>query len=216
MTRYLSLDVAYQTIGHADVTFAPRDQILQVLNEYKCGDPQWKAKFRQCIHIHRLDVVTCLPKGTLITKTSSIARTQYLLDALSKLGADPTTHTVIVEEQPELNGMSRNSSNAFYTILSYLILHKYKVITVPPSAKNTLDLVFDIKSYRKYMKSIKPNISGHEIAKEFSKVNLKTMCLLFGDDTILGGVGDNAKIRKANLDDAADAFIQALVYHLDH
>lgn len=232
--RYLSIDVAYQTVGNFDGEFAPKEQIVELFlarmrlqrevesspdtpataEWFREAHARWVALFKTLIKIHRLDVKRCLPSGVKISQTSAAQRTQYLLDALKALSPDGDKRHVLLEEQPEIPGVSRKSCGAFYTMLSFFTLTGKSVTTVTPDVKTSVGFVCGLKEFRAFLKSKRPSITTHEAAKDFSKLNLKCIAMFMRDPSILKGVGEGANIPAANLDDAADAFMQAFVYHM--
>lgn len=216
--RYLSIDVAYQTVGNCDVEFAPKDAIIELLKRRLTLDvtsrDQWLADLRQAIKIHRIDVSRCLPTGTKISQTSSVERTRYLVATLSKLSPVGDTRQILVEEQPEIPGVSRVGCGAFFTTLTFFEMRGQKVTTVASGLKTSIGFICTLKEFRAWVKSRRASATSHEAAKDFSKFNLKCIAMLLRDPTILKGIGDGANIPAANMDDAADAFMQALVYHL--
>lgn len=232
--RYLSIDVAYQTVGNCDVEFAPKEVILGLLEDRMrlqrsiVASPDteataswahsehaaWVERLRTAIRIHRIDVARCLPNGIKISHTTALQRTRYLLDTLARLSPVDDTRKVLIEEQPEIPGVSRKSCGAFFTMLSFFALAGKDISTVTPDVKTSVGFGCTLKEYRAFIKSRRPSITTHEAAKEYSKFNLKCMAMMLRDPNVIRGIGENSHIPGAHLDDAADAFMQAFVYHM--
>lgn len=217
-TRYLSLDTAYQTLGVCDIELAPVGVIIDTLQKYHTIDRQsWLDLMRTTIRVRRLDVVRCIPIGTKIRDTTPIQRTAYINAALRNILKDvPKGVPILVEDHPDIPGSSAKINGAFYTLLTHAEMDGRRCILVPSSLKNSLEFLIGKRDFTKYLKSIRPSITSHEAIKEFSKINIKCIALIMHNTEMLKGVGQSAHIPAANLDDAADAFLQALSYHLTY
>jgi len=122
--------------------------------------------------------------------------------------------TILLENIPEIMGTSRKPAGALYAALACFQSSGRHPITVSSSQKSAFETICSYRQFREYTKVATPKLSSHEIAKRYTVMNFRVLAVLLGDLSILRGVGMGAKISANNIDDAADALHQAIVYHI--
>lgn len=175
-------------------------------NNYNINDYEYlKNKYQTQIQILHCEVIDIIP-GQKVQEVSIIDRSYKLKQVLNELNDKLQVHynneivNVLIEYQMNINDKSRSVSNQL--IYEYSDINKYKIIIMKPMLKNTVYLDTSLQ----YCNIIKNYNSSYRCNKNHAKLNF-----LYFIDTF--NLQDKIKnIKKSNLDDIADTFMQMIAY----
>jgi|LakMenE18May11ns_1017448.scaffolds.fasta_scaffold9952944_5 hypothetical protein len=213
---YLSFDIANKSLAISLIKFDK--EYKQILNKTKIKSDNYKNTLMNMTKLNKelnhifdyyiYEVVDLIPQQK-VRETTLIDRSKKLKEFLNKLNIqiidiknknNIENITVLVEYQPSFNEKSRTIYNQI--IYEYSNIPNYKLYIMNPLYKNKLYFSSNLKhSYfiQKYNNNYIAN-------KNHTKVNF----LYFLDQYKLNHI--IKKIKKKNIDDLADSFMQILAY----
>lgn len=188
--------------------------IRDIINRYKLcqSDTEkvggMKSDIDSLINIIYIDVLYLIPDKK-VKDSSILDRTRGLKEKLVSINKiiEDEVHLsndekikVFIEYQMNVNDKSRTIYNQL--IYEYIDETKYEIIIMKPHLKNTIYLSEELK----YCDILKNYNSVYRCNKQHSKLNFLHFIEVFG-------LQDKIKhIKKKNLDDIADTFMQMLSY----
>jgi hypothetical protein len=213
---YLSFDIANKSLAISLIKFDK--EYKQILNKTKIKSDNYENTLMNMTKLNKelnhifdyyiYEVVDLIPQQK-VRETTLIDRSKKLKEFLNKLNIqiidiknknNIENITVLVEYQPSFNEKSRTIYNQI--IYEYSNIPNYKLYIMNPLYKNKLYFSSNLKhSYfiQKYNNNYIAN-------KNHTKVNF----LYFLDQYKLNHI--IKKIKKKNIDDLADSFMQILAY----